>query len=246
MYLVLKYLFLKLPLVDTLYFYSDGPSNQYRNKNIFFYISTTLPEVFPHLQRISCNYSECGHGKGVPPDGLGGTLKRTADRIVAQGTDIADFTTFVKTLNEHCKGIKILVIDKEIIENESKNNGIKFKGTMKVHQVNWCRSDSTLKFHHISCIECRRANTKYCNHFEIGKICIKNKHVNTDIQTTSKKSLFSIGDRVLVHYDSKLYPGEILRLLSGEVEINAMAYIGIPRRFKWPRDMDSHCYPITY
>ena len=70
--------------------------------------------------------------------------------MVAQGTDIADFTTFVKTLNEHCKGIKIIVVEKETIENESKNPDIKFKGTMKVHQVNWYRTNSVLKFHHLS------------------------------------------------------------------------------------------------
>ena len=74
MYPVLHYLFSKLPFVGTLFIFSDGPSNQYRNKNIFFYISTTLPKIFPHLDKISWNYSECGHGKGAP-DGLGGTLK---------------------------------------------------------------------------------------------------------------------------------------------------------------------------
>ena len=115
MYPVLHYLFSKLPFVGTLFIFSDGPSNQYCNKNIFFYISTTLPKIFPHLDKISWNYSECGYGKGAP-DGLGGTLKRTADRMVEQGTDIADFT-FVKILNEHCKGIKIIVVEKEIIEN---------------------------------------------------------------------------------------------------------------------------------
>ena len=158
MYLVLHYLFLKLRFVDTLFIFSDGPFNQYRNKNIFFYISTTLPEVFPHLDKISWNYSECGHGKGAP-HGLGGTLKRMADRMVAQGTDIADFTTFVKTFDEHCKDIKIIVIEKETIENEAKHPSIKFKGTTKVHQVNWYRTNSVLKFHCISCFDCRDSRT---------------------------------------------------------------------------------------
>ncbi len=40
----------------------------------------------------------------------------------------------------------------------------------EVHQVNWYRSDSILKFHHISCVDCRNTIAKCCKHFEIGKM----------------------------------------------------------------------------
>ena len=49
---------------------------------------------------------------------------------------------------------------------------------------------------------------------------------------------------MLVRYDDKLDPSEVSRILSMEVEINSMAYTGIPGRFKWPRHLDIHLYPI--
>lgn len=39
---------------------------------------------------LTWNYSESGHGKGAP-DGVGGTLKRTADQLIAEGKDLATF-----------------------------------------------------------------------------------------------------------------------------------------------------------
>ncbi len=49
---------------------------------------------------------------------------------------------------------------------------------------------------------------------------------------------------MLVNYDGKLCPYEIVRFVSGEVEINAMAYTSVPGRFKLPKDSDIHRYPI--
>ena len=43
------------------------------------------------------NFYESGHGKSVP-DGVGGSLKRTANHLVLQGNDIIDASSFVKLL----------------------------------------------------------------------------------------------------------------------------------------------------
>lgn len=85
------------------------------------------------------NYSEAGHGKGAP-DGTGGTLKRTADRIVAQGKDVENFKWLFNVLLEHCPGVKMFEItDKNIHFKEDLNKGSDkskpFLGTLKVHQV---------------------------------------------------------------------------------------------------------------
>jgi hypothetical protein len=61
---------------------------------------------------------------------------------------------------------------------------------MKVHQVNWYRSDSILKFHHISCVDCRGTIAKCCKHFEIGKMKVNNKCVSIEedpLKCTDKK-----------------------------------------------------------
>nr|CAI5866096.1 unnamed protein product [Callosobruchus analis] len=76
--------------IKVLHFLSDSPSTQYRNKKMFAFITNQMYDYFPEVQSVTWNYHEAGHGKGAP-DGIGGVCKRTADRIVAQGTDIRSF-----------------------------------------------------------------------------------------------------------------------------------------------------------
>ncbi|KAI4828352.1 hypothetical protein KUCAC02_022448 [Chaenocephalus aceratus] len=58
---------------------------QYRQKGNFFLFSTEL--MNRGFKRGTCNFFEASHGNGAP-DGVGGLLKRTADRLVSQGHDI--------------------------------------------------------------------------------------------------------------------------------------------------------------
>ena len=39
--------------------------------------------------KITWNFFKASHGKGAP-DGVGGSLKRTADKLTRTGTDITD------------------------------------------------------------------------------------------------------------------------------------------------------------
>lgn len=68
------------PFTTTLYFLSDSPTSQYRNKFIFYMISQFHYD-FLQLNTVIWNYSEKGHRKGAP-DGVGAVLKRTADAAV--------------------------------------------------------------------------------------------------------------------------------------------------------------------
>ncbi|CAD6223678.1 GSCOCG00011761001-RA-CDS, partial [Cotesia congregata] len=63
--------------IDRIHILSDGPVNQYKNKFIFHIVSHHMNDLFSGITFFSWNYSEPGHGKGAP-DGVGGTLKRTA------------------------------------------------------------------------------------------------------------------------------------------------------------------------
>lgn len=46
-------------------------------------MGTQLTKLF-QVKELRWHYSESGHGKGAP-DGIGGCLKRNADKLVAQG-----------------------------------------------------------------------------------------------------------------------------------------------------------------
>lgn len=63
--------------LENVHFLSDGPSQKYRNKNMFYLIATFFQKEL-QCQSIRWHFTEKGHGKGAP-DGIGGAIKRTAD-----------------------------------------------------------------------------------------------------------------------------------------------------------------------
>ena len=75
------------PEVSALHFYSDGPTTYYRQWGNFYKFSTVIHTK--GLKGGTWNFSEVGHNKGTS-DGVGATLKKTGDSIVAHGTDIPD------------------------------------------------------------------------------------------------------------------------------------------------------------
>ncbi|KAL0818993.1 hypothetical protein ABMA28_008280 [Loxostege sticticalis] len=156
-----------VPLIQNLYIVSDSPSGQYRNKKIFYIISR-LSDYIPSINKVIWNYCECGHGKGAP-DGVGGLLKRTADRYVALQNDIPDIDAFVNALKSSIKGVKIeLVEEYQVTEKDwlLPDNLKPFPGTLKVHQVVWtAESGSRLALRRLSCtnIECLN-NAIECPH----------------------------------------------------------------------------------
>ncbi|CAG5044245.1 unnamed protein product [Parnassius apollo] len=102
------------------------------------------------------DYTESGHGKGAP-DGVGGTLKRTADAIVSRGHDIPDFDSFLDELKSKVKNIVIKVVsgydnvEKDILLPTDLRP---FKGTQQVHQVIWNDSDKyQVTMRNLSCVE---------------------------------------------------------------------------------------------
>ena len=71
--------------VKTLNFFSDGPATQYKQKGNFFLLSTE--PLSKGFSVVNWNLFETIHGKGAP-DGVGGAIKRAADRLVSPGKDI--------------------------------------------------------------------------------------------------------------------------------------------------------------
>jgi len=95
--------------IDTIHILSDGPATQYRNKKNFFLIAHYLSDMIPGIKLATWNFSEAGHGKGAP-DGIGAVLKRTADRVVAQGKDVHNFVSFVHELEKNVHGVKLITV----------------------------------------------------------------------------------------------------------------------------------------
>uniref|UniRef100_A0A6P7H0A5 Uncharacterized protein LOC114344525 n=1 Tax=Diabrotica virgifera virgifera TaxID=50390 RepID=A0A6P7H0A5_DIAVI len=159
------------PEVEILHFWSDGPVTQYRNKYMFHFLVIHLTEFYPNLTHFSWNYHEAGHGKGAP-DGVGAVCKRSADRLVASGQDIASLSDLSNAIQKNCPSINVFVIDDEsILEKEAliascKEQIKSFPGTLRVHQVSWSIEDpKKLKMKSLSCF----CNGN-CDHFKIGVI----------------------------------------------------------------------------
>nr|CAD7455097.1 unnamed protein product [Timema tahoe] len=70
---------------------------------MFFFMTRYLNQFTQ--ETLTWNYSESGHGKGAP-DGVGATLKRTADQLVAEGKDLDCYETLIEQLKER-SNIKI-------------------------------------------------------------------------------------------------------------------------------------------
>nr|CAI5853399.1 unnamed protein product [Callosobruchus analis] len=80
---ILRELKSQFPQIKTAHFQSNGPTTQYKNKEMFYLIATYIADILD-VNQIQWHYSESGHGKGAP-DGIGGSVKRKADESVAKG-----------------------------------------------------------------------------------------------------------------------------------------------------------------
>ncbi|KAK6291241.1 hypothetical protein J4Q44_G00383610, partial [Coregonus suidteri] len=119
---VLKVVRERHPQVSTLHFFSDGPATQYRQKGNLFYLST---EPYKYgFKEITWNLFEANHGKGAPDDGVGGALKRSADRIVAHGGDIPDAQSLYNKLKSLDTSVELFFIPERDIESKPESKHI--------------------------------------------------------------------------------------------------------------------------
>lgn len=173
---IFKLLKEQFPQVDTIHFFSDGPSTQYRQKKNFFLFSTRLFDLT--FVAGTWSFFESSHGKGAA-DGVGSALKRKANDYVAYGKDIPDARTLFETLKDTSE-VKIFFVTEEEIKNISKliSNDIKaVDGTQKIHQI--CANVRGQIFHRpLSCF-CHE------NVWHKGKLC--NCHLGWKVATLIKQ-----------------------------------------------------------
>ena len=185
---IFKQILEKVPNVSTLYVLSDSPSTQYRNKTIFYILATHISDYLK-VKSVAWNYSESGHGKGAP-DGIGAVIKRTADRLVAQGKDISNFDSLLHELKFNCHGVYLETVDAESItefEKQIPNILTSFSGTMKVHQATWNISNpQVVNFRRLSCNFCGLGET--CSHYNLGSITLKQLNQISELPIPAKVS----------------------------------------------------------
>lgn len=144
------------PKVTTINFFSDGPTSQYRNRTNIYFLLSVIPLLMPNVQNISWNFSESGHGKG-PMDGIGGTLKRSADRLVLQGKDIYSASCFIKNLSDI--SIKMWEVTETKIDEYKNKIPAKIPpipNIMSIHQVTWSKQNNSKIFlRSLSCFSCQ-------------------------------------------------------------------------------------------
>lgn len=132
---VLDLLKTSYPNVTVVHFFSDGPCTQYRQKGNFYLFCTKLQQC--GFQSGTWNFFEASHGKGAP-DGVGGLLKRTADRIVSHGKDIPSAEIFFNALVDAQTSVKLFYITEDDINEATKSMPDKLPvvpSTMSIHQV---------------------------------------------------------------------------------------------------------------
>ncbi|KAL2102031.1 hypothetical protein ACEWY4_003792 [Coilia grayii] len=146
---VLKNIHTRFPHIDTVHFWSDGPSKQYKNKKNFLLLSIIPPQL--GFKNVTWNFFPTSHGKGAP-DGIGATVKRCADRIVVGGLDIVNGTTFHQLVSSKLSGVYLHYVSNDdfltcdaVLPKSLRS----IPGTRKVHQV--VAQGNTIYCRHISC-----------------------------------------------------------------------------------------------
>lgn len=157
---VLKLIRKEIPHAKTVHFFSDGPCTQYRQKHNFYLLSHRFYDY--GFAAATWSFFEAGHGKG-PADGVGGTLKRLADKQVAFGNDLADVNQFYEQMVNKTD-VQLFVVNEKAIEDIGKSipqNVQPMVGTMSVHQVLTDKS-GLLHYRDTSCFCHSGAEFQFC------------------------------------------------------------------------------------
>ena len=89
------------------------------------------------MNHVNWSFLEAGHGKGAA-DGIGGVLKRTADRIVAQGADLPNAKAVFECLSRNTNVCLFYVTDTDVSNMDDYLNKVILRpipGTMAFHQL---------------------------------------------------------------------------------------------------------------
>jgi hypothetical protein len=142
-----------LPNVTLVHYVTDSPPTQYRNKSIVKLVASHA-ELFSGIT-ATWDYMEAGHGKG-PCDGVGGSVKRSADIAVKSGETITSASDFYLWATRTKKNISFLFVTPEEVKSAEKNlkNATFVKGVSNIHSLR--PHQGFIFMRDTSCYECCR------------------------------------------------------------------------------------------
>lgn len=191
-------------------------------------------------RHVTWSFFEASHGKGAP-DGVGAALKRQADTLVRQGKDIPDAHTFFQLLNNVSKVTLFYVKEEEVEKKESALKPLStIKGTMKIHEV-ISVSPGQMKYRDISCF-CQAADGVFdCSCYCLQEVALAPleeaiSHPSNEFRPTVIEP-HHCGQWCVVQYDNSPYPGIILQVEEGSVQVKCMHSNGV-NMFYWPSPRD--------
>ena len=125
--------------ITNLSIWTDGPSSQFKNR----YIGVVLKWVAQNFSlSIDWNYFATSHGKG-PVDGIGGNVKRFAEKVVRQRNFIISNAPEFHHAVSAIQNIKTFCVLKEKVESFIETTGLKMlisnappiKGVSSIHMM---------------------------------------------------------------------------------------------------------------
>jgi len=249
--------------VTTIHFFSDGPATQYRQKLNFYYFCTKIHSY--GFTAGTWNFSEAGHGKGAA-DGVGGALKRTADKLASLQHDISSPKLLFDILSSTKSNILLFYVSADVVNDACASVPLTvpaIPGTMSIHQV-LCTKHGQMKYRDVSCFCSSDKVTCTCyevKDFSFSHLCAPDVSVEAvSREQCHKKSQKSdpasdvwtpvteldaslVGKFCVVKYDGKAFPGRILQVEPDDDDalIECMSRIG-NNRFFWPVFRDEAWY----
>ena len=198
--------------------------------------------------------------------GLGGALKRSADRLVKQGSDIPDAHAFYRAMLP-LTTIKLFFV--EDVENDATlpNSLPVVPGTMRLHQLVTLQPGSFI-YRDVSCfcylpgiVPCKCFSPKSFEFPQVAQCAeaagptepeiVTNAETSKQINEPSSYADAAAGltdevtqllnKWVLVNYDGVVYPGIVQSVEETDVEVKCMSRIGKNRYF-WPQIEDKIWY----
>jgi hypothetical protein len=255
-----------LPNLTTVHYVTDSPASQYRNKSIVHLLSIHS-RLFPGV-KAHWNFLESGHGKGAC-DGVGGSVKKTADIHVKSGSIIGsaeDFFNWGVRIVTKISFIFITTADIKAAERHLRKAKY-VKGISDIHSLRvedskvFMRETSCYKEccrHKISCPDWSDTAVKVdLNIFEDVEnrsdqaqlipeeeqiIFEEEEVVPQEDQNQYVEPKFPVGGMVKARYQGRVYFGKISEFVQNEYHIYFMVKTpgGV---YKWPEVDDDLWMP---
>ncbi|KAK7918767.1 hypothetical protein WMY93_010051 [Mugilogobius chulae] len=210
---------------------SDGPCTQYKQKGNVFLFCTQLAQR--GITGGTWNFFEASHGKGAP-DGVGGTLKRKADKLVSKGRDIPDAKELFKALTEEETTVKLFYVESEDVEQAVQRMPKEIPpvpSIMKTHQM-VTTSPGEITYREISCL-CSTQKQLACECFSTLHYTVSKPPAKMVKEGIAWESEDIIGKWCVLMYENDLYPGIIINTDETHALVKCMHKAGA-NRFYWP------------